>query len=59
VDAVVISTDKNFMVPVGGGAVISKNKQFIQKISNLYPGRASITAALDIFITFLSIGEDG
>ena len=38
VDAFVQSTDKNFMVPVGGAIVASSSADFIQRISQMYPG---------------------
>lgn len=59
VDAIVQSTDKNFLVPVGGAIIASKNKAFLNIINSLYPGRASISPILDLFITFLSMGQTG
>ena len=59
VDAVVQSTDKNFMVPVGGSIIFSSKKGIIQQISELYPGRASGAPIMDLFITFLSLGKAG
>lgn len=59
VDYVVQSTDKNFMVPVGGAIVFSQDKKLIKKVSELYPGRASSAPILDLFITLLSLGKDG
>jgi hypothetical protein len=56
---VVQSTDKNFMVPVGGAIVWSPNKKFIDNLSSTYPGRANINPILDLFITLLSMGEVG
>lgn len=44
-------------VPVGGSFVASPNKNFIVQLGKLYPGRASIAPALDIFITLLSLGK--
>ena len=57
--AVVQSTDKNFLVPVGGAIVISPTKAVIDAISGCYPGRASMTPILDLFITLLSMGQTG
>ena len=37
---VISSTDKNFMVPVGGSLIYSNNKKSIKGISEIYPGRA-------------------
>jgi len=59
VDTVIQSTDKNFMVPVGGSIVFSQNKKLIQQISELYPGRASAAPIVDLFITYLSLGKQG
>lgn len=56
---VVQSTDKNFMVPVGGAVVASPSQAFIDLVSSCYPGRASMTPVLDLFITLLSMGESG
>mgnify|MGYP001105629708 CR=1 FL=1 len=41
VDLMIQSTDKNFMVPVGGAIVCSSNKALVQEVSKIYPGRAS------------------
>lgn len=59
VDAIVQSTDKNFMVPVGGAVIASPSSQVIDAISSLYPGRASAATSLDFFITMLEMGVDG
>lgn len=58
IDAFVQSTDKNFLVPVGG-AIVAGQPQLIEKISNLYPGRASMSPLLDLFITLLHLGASG
>jgi len=47
------------MVPVGGAVVVSPDAAFIDAVSSCYPGRASMTPILDLFITLLSMGEDG
>lgn len=52
------STDKNFMVPVGGSLVYSPNKKsIVDKVNRMYPGRASGSPIVDLFITLLSLGE--
>ena len=54
VDALVSSSDKNFMVPVGGSVIYSaKKKDLVEKINKFYPGRASGGPTLDLFLTFL------
>jgi len=59
VDVIVQSTDKNFMVPVGGAIIASQNKELIEHISQTYPGRASASPLVDMFITLMSMGSDG
>jgi O-phospho-L-seryl-tRNASec:L-selenocysteinyl-tRNA synthase len=59
VDAIVSSTDKNFLVPVGGAIITSPNEKVIQTISKVYAGRASSAPILDLFITLLSMGLNG
>lgn len=59
VDAFVQSSDKNFLVPVGGAVIAGFDKAFIESISKLYPGRASASPTIDMFITLLSLGVDG
>jgi O-phospho-L-seryl-tRNASec:L-selenocysteinyl-tRNA synthase len=56
VSAVIQSTDKNFMVPVGGAVVISQYNEVIDQISKTYAGRASASPITDLFITLLSMG---
>ena len=59
VDVLVSSTDKNFMVPVGGSIVYGWNKKgIIEKINKNYPGRASNSAVIDLFLTFVEMGQD-
>ena len=59
VDAVVQSTDKAFMVPVGGGLVFSGDKGLIDAVSKAYAGRASAVCAEDMLITLLEMGRKG
>lgn len=47
------------MVPVGGAIVTSPDPNFIVCLSKQYPGRANMSPVLDLFITLLSMGEDG
>ena len=58
VTLVVSSTDKNFMVPVGGSLVYSSNSEMVEKLKKNYPGRASISPLLDLFISFLEMGKN-
>jgi len=59
VDYVVQSTDKNFMVPVGGSVVFAYEKKLIKELSETYPGRASSAPILDLFVTLISMGHTG
>lgn len=61
VDAVVQSTDKNFMVPVGGAIVAAGPGQgsFVDRVNAAYPGRASGSPMLDLLITLLHWGATG
>ncbi|XP_071549264.1 O-phosphoseryl-tRNA(Sec) selenium transferase [Panulirus ornatus] len=59
VDAFVQSTDKNFMVPVGGAVIAGFDAKFIEQVGKMYPGRASSSPVVDLFITLLSMGLKG
>lgn len=59
VDAFVQSTDKNFLVPIGGAIIASPEKSIVDLVSQNYPGRASASPIMDLFITFLSLGKTG
>lgn len=58
-DAFVQSTDKNFMVPVGGSIIAGYDAALVSDIGKAYPGRASGSPMLDLFITMLSLGASG
>ena len=52
------STDKNFMVPVGGSIIYAPIKKYlVEKINKFYPGRASASPLMDLFLTLLQMGE--
>ena len=56
IDALVQSTDKNFMVPVGGAIIIGPSS-CVRPASAIYPGRASIAPIFDVFLTLLEMGK--
>lgn len=60
-DAVVQSTDKNFMVPVGGSVVAAGpgGADFVATVNAAYPGRASAAPMLDLLMTLLFWGRGG
>ena len=59
VDAIIQSTDKNFLTPVGGALIASPIKENIKKISQTYAGRASATPVVNFLISMLSLGIKG
>ncbi|UCC20770.1 MAG: O-phosphoseryl-tRNA(Sec) selenium transferase [Promethearchaeota archaeon] len=59
VDAIIQSTDKNFLTPVGGAVIASPLKENITKISQAYAGRASATPVVNFLISMLSMGING
>lgn len=58
-DCVVQSTDKNFMVPVGGSVIFTQKPELCKQISEKYPGRACGGPIVDLFITLLQMGKSG
>ena len=61
VDAVVQSTDKNFLVPVGGSVVVGPKGRpgVVEGVARMYPGRASLGPSLDLLMTLLEMGAVG
>ena len=58
-DVFIQSTDKNLMVPVGGAVIAGFDKGWVGTISKTYPGRASSSPTIDVFITLMSMGVEG
>jgi O-phospho-L-seryl-tRNASec:L-selenocysteinyl-tRNA synthase len=59
IDAIIQSTDKNFLTPVGGALIASPDAEIIQKVSQTYAGRASATPIVNFLISILSLGTKG
>ena len=59
IDAFVSSTDKNFLVPVGGAIVASPDAAVVAAVARVYPGRASVAPIADLLVTFLAMGAEG
>ncbi len=59
VDAVIQSTDKNFLVPIGGAIISSPSESFIREISQSYAGRATAAPIIQFLSAILSIGIRG
>lgn len=57
VDAVIQSTDKNFLTPIGGAIVASPSPDFTEKVSKMYAGRASAAPIVQFLAAILSLGE--
>ncbi|NHI91821.1 MAG: O-phosphoseryl-tRNA(Sec) selenium transferase [Candidatus Lokiarchaeota archaeon] len=56
VDAIIQSTDKNFLTPIGGSIVGSPSKEFLEEINQCYPGRASAAPVVQFLTSILSLG---
>ena len=59
VDAIVQSSDKNFLTPVGASIITSPKKEIIESISTIYAGRASATPVLQTLLALLLLGKSG
>ncbi|QEE14339.1 O-phosphoseryl-tRNA(Sec) selenium transferase [Promethearchaeum syntrophicum] len=59
IDAIVQSTDKNFLTPVGGAVITSPNTDLIKEISKSYAGRASASPVVQLLVSLLSMGKQG
>jgi O-phospho-L-seryl-tRNASec:L-selenocysteinyl-tRNA synthase len=58
VDAVVQSSDKNFLAPVGASIVVTPRKAFIDSIADTYAGRATAAPVAQTLAALLAIGLD-
>ena len=56
VDAVIQSTDKNFLTPIGGSIVACPDKEFMEEINQCYAGRASAAPIVQFLASILSLG---
>jgi O-phospho-L-seryl-tRNASec:L-selenocysteinyl-tRNA synthase len=59
VDAIVQSTDKNFLTPVGGAILASPSEEFLNAVSGTYAGRATAAPIAQFLAAILSIGLEG
>jgi O-phospho-L-seryl-tRNASec:L-selenocysteinyl-tRNA synthase len=59
IDAIIQSTDKNILTPIGGAIIASPKEEIITKISQAYAGRASATPVVNFLISMLSLGIEG
>jgi O-phospho-L-seryl-tRNASec:L-selenocysteinyl-tRNA synthase len=58
VDAVVQSSDKNFLTPVGASIIVSPSKEFVSQITETYAGRASAAPVVQTLAALLALGQD-
>ncbi|MHA2149334.1 MAG: O-phosphoseryl-tRNA(Sec) selenium transferase [Candidatus Thorarchaeota archaeon] len=58
VDAVVQSSDKNFLSPVGASIIVSPSKKIIEQVTETYAGRASAAPVVQTFAALLALGLD-
>jgi O-phospho-L-seryl-tRNASec:L-selenocysteinyl-tRNA synthase len=59
VDAIIQSTDKNFLTPVGGAIIASPDEKFMERIASCYAGRASASPIYQFLASILSVGING
>ncbi|MHA1611136.1 MAG: O-phosphoseryl-tRNA(Sec) selenium transferase [Promethearchaeota archaeon] len=59
VDAIIQSTDKCFLTPVGGAVITSPKEEIITSISQAYAGRASASPVVQLLVSLLSMGKSG
>ncbi len=59
VDAIVQSTDKNFLTPVGGSIVASPSSDTLKGITKMYAGRADANPVLQFLVSILKLGLNG
>lgn len=50
VDAFVQSTDKNFLVPVGGAVISGFEKSLLERIAKNYPGKSTISFVQELSV---------
>ncbi|MFW9982171.1 MAG: O-phosphoseryl-tRNA(Sec) selenium transferase [Candidatus Thorarchaeota archaeon] len=56
VDAVVQSSDKNFLTPVGASIVVTPSKEFTDSVADTYAGRATAAPVAQTLAALLAIG---
>jgi O-phospho-L-seryl-tRNASec:L-selenocysteinyl-tRNA synthase len=56
VDAVLQSTDKNFLAPVGGAIVVTSQEDFLEDIVETYAGRGTAAPIVQALAALLALG---
>lgn len=58
VDAIIQSTDKNFLCPVGGSVIAGTDEEFLRRVAHSYAGRATAAPVVQFLAAILSLGEN-
>ncbi|MCK5264853.1 MAG: O-phosphoseryl-tRNA(Sec) selenium transferase, partial [Candidatus Thorarchaeota archaeon] len=58
VDAVIQSSDKNFLAPIGGSIVVSQNPEIIKWTADTYAGRATAAPVIQTLAALLALGHE-
>jgi O-phospho-L-seryl-tRNASec:L-selenocysteinyl-tRNA synthase len=58
VDAIVQSSDKNFLAPVGASVLVSPNEEIVERTAESYAGRASAAPVAQTLAALLAIGHE-
>lgn len=58
VDAIVQSSDKNFLSPVGASIVVSPEKEIVTQTAESYAGRASAAPVVQTLAAMLALGQE-
>lgn len=59
VDAIVQSSDKNFMTPVGGSIIVTPDQKASEMIVETYAGRATAAPVVQTLAALLLLGREG
>jgi O-phospho-L-seryl-tRNASec:L-selenocysteinyl-tRNA synthase len=58
IDAIIQSTDKNFLCPIGGSIIASPDESFLSRVAHSYAGRATAAPVVQFLAAVLSLGEN-
>jgi O-phospho-L-seryl-tRNASec:L-selenocysteinyl-tRNA synthase len=58
VDAIVQSSDKNFLSPVGASVLVSPNKEVVERTAETYAGRATAAPVAQTLAALLALGRE-
>ena len=58
VDAIVQSSDKNFLSPIGASIIVSPSQEIIEFVSDTYAGRATAAPIVQTLAALLALGHE-